>query len=115
MSTAEIDNTPTLDSIISAVADEHRRAILRVLNRTAREAVHLDTLVDAVAGRIDRGDLTGDEHRHLIRVRLHQLHLPKLRSCGMVRYDTETKQVRNTPGELTRELLAVIESYETTD
>lgn len=112
MSTVKTDRAAALDSVISAVADEHRRAILRVLNRADREAIHLDALVDAVAERIDRGDLSDDEHRYKIRVRLHQIHLPKLKSCRMVCYDTETKQVRNAPGKLSQELLAVIESHE---
>lgn len=115
MPATESDGSVSVDPVIHAIADEHRRAVLRLLNRADGEAVHLDALADDVAERIDSGDLPAGEHRHRIRIALHQIHLPKLRSYGLVCYDTETKQVRSTTGDLSQELLAVLESYETTE
>lgn len=115
MPTAESDSTASLDSVISAVADEHRRAVLRILNRSEGEAISLDTLAEGVAEQVDSGDLSDEEHRHQIRITLHQIHLPKLKSYGMVRYDIENKEAQSSIGDLSQELLAVIESYETTE
>lgn len=115
MQTTETEEAPSLDSVCSAIADENRRAALRLLNRAGGEAMGLDTLAEAVADRVDSGGLSDDEHRHRIRIALHQIHLPKLEHYGLVCYDTETKQARSTTEELSQELLAAIEPYEASE
>lgn len=112
MPPVESDSTVSVDSVISAVADEHRRAVLRLLNESDRDVMHLSELADGLADRIDNRGRDDDEHRYRIRIALQQIHLPKLRSYGLIRYDADTKQTRAITGELSQELLAVIESYE---
>lgn len=108
----ESDRSATLDDVISAVADEHRRAVLRLLTDTDAETTDLDPLVDGVVERVDADRSSVAEHRTRTRIVLHQVHLPKLDSRGLVRYDAEAKQVQGTPGDLCQELLDLIEAHE---
>jgi uncharacterized protein with von Willebrand factor type A (vWA) domain len=105
-----------LDEVLSAVADERRRTVLRALDRIDGEVMEFDTLVDRVVERVRSDDgepLDADERRRRVRTQLHHVHLPKLEACGLIVNDAETKRVRSDVGELGRELLTVVESYET--
>lgn len=116
-STIERGDSVAPDAVLTAVANERRRVVLRVLDQTDEGAMAFDTLVDRVAERVrtDDGELPADEHRQRVRTTLHHVHLPKLEASGMIVHDTETKQVRNVTGALGRELLTVVEPYETRD
>lgn len=111
-STTESGRPIPPDVVLSAVADEHRRAVLRSLNQTDQNEMDVDALADLVAERVRNGEPSDDEHRRRIHIALHHIHLPKLEACGMILYDTETKQVRNVTGELSQRLLSVVEPYE---
>lgn len=104
------------DAVLSAVASERRRAALRVLADADGGELDFDTLVDRVVERLreDDGEPVLD-YRQRVRTELHHSHLPKLEACGLVVYNTETKRVRDVTGELGRELLTVVDSYETHD
>lgn len=104
-----------LDDVVSALGDEHRRAALRMLDHTDGEPVNLHTLADYVAKQVDCKGRPADEHRRRVRIALHQMHLPKLAACGMIRYDAEANQVQGMADELGQELLAVIESHEASE
>ncbi|MFC4548813.1 MULTISPECIES: DUF7344 domain-containing protein [Halorussus] len=101
------------DVILSAVANDYRRVVLRALHHTDEEAMGVNALVDRVADRVGNGEPPDDEHRQYIHTALHHVHLPKLEDCGMIVHDTETDQVRNVTGELGQELLALVAPYET--
>jgi len=102
------------DAVLSALADEHRRAVLQSLNRSKDQALTFDVLVNQVADLICNEDVerTTDDHRKRIRISLHHNHLPKLEECRLIDYDTETTQVQTVTGEMGQELLTVVESYE---
>lgn len=102
----------SLDAVLSAVANEQRRAVLRVLKGTNGEAMAASTLADEVADRVPADDGQADDHRQQVRTALHHSHLPKLEACGLVVYESETDQVRNLSGELSQKLLSVVEPYE---
>ncbi|MFT4885674.1 MAG: hypothetical protein ACI8U4_003201 [Natronomonas sp.] len=106
------EQSATVDAIVSAVADEHRRATLRLLNHAETGTMDLDALADRVAEHVETADRSEEDHRHRVRIALHQVHLPKLDAYGMVRYDPETKEARSVSDELSEELLAVLESYD---
>lgn len=101
------------DEILSTVANEQRRAVLRELDHTDGDMIAFDTLEDHVVAQV-RADDGGrpDDHRERVPAALHHIHLPKLDACGMIVYDTETMQVRSATGELGKELLAVVESHD---
>jgi hypothetical protein len=109
---AEGDHPATLDDVISAVADEHRRAVLQLLTEAEDEWIHLDALVDGVVERVSEGERRTAEQCSQVRIALHQIHLPKLDACGLVRYDVETKQAQGTAGMLCEEMLSLINTYE---
>jgi hypothetical protein len=110
-STLERGNTVPPDAILSAVADEGCRAVLRVLSSKG-EAMDINALTDQVAERVRYGGPRTGEHRQRVRTALHHVHLPKLEACGLLVHDTETKQVRSVNGELSQKLLTMVEPYE---
>ncbi|MDJ1432439.1 hypothetical protein [Halostagnicola sp. A-GB9-2] len=101
-----------LDVVLSAVANEHRRAVLRSLNQTEGEAMQVSALVDQVAERIRDEEPPDDDHRQRVHTALHHIHLPQLEDCGMIVHNTETNQVRNSTDELDQQPLALIDMYE---
>ena len=111
ISIPESGNSVSPDVVLSVIANEYRRAVLRSLNRTEGKEVGLSTLTDEVAEHV-RGEPLVDEQRQRVRIALHHNHLPKLEECGMIVHDTETDLVRNVTGELGQKLLAVVEPYE---
>lgn len=114
-STFESGTSVPPDVVLSAVANDHRRAILRSLNHSEGETMEISALVDQVTEHVRDGEPPDDEHRQRVRTALHHIHLPKLEDCGMIVHDTETNQVRNVTGELEQELLTVVEPYELRD
>lgn len=102
----------SLDEIIAAVADEHRRAVIRSLGHAEDGTMDIETISELVAKRVQCETRSSSEHRDRIRIALHHTHLPKLAKCGMIQYDTETRQIQNTTGELEQHLLSVLDTYE---
>ena len=103
------------DVVLSVVANEQRRVILRSLDHTEGKVLEVEALVDQVVNHLRKAteEPLDDDHRQRVRTALHHIHLPKLEACGMIVHDTETKQVRNVTGELVQDLLETVESYET--
>lgn len=106
------DESVSIDRILVALGDEHRRAAIRSLNDAEAEPMEIDTLAELVAKQVQCGTLSEAEHRDRVRLTLHHTHLPKMATCGLILYDTDTKRIRNTTGELERDLLAVLDSHE---
>lgn len=106
-----MDST-SLDEALTAVADEHRRAVIRSLDHAEDGTMEIDTLAELVADRVQCETLSPAEHRNRVRIVLHHTHLPKLAKCGIIRYDTDTKRIQNTTGELETDLLAVLDTCE---
>lgn len=72
-----------------------RRLLLELSNHD--NPVHLDALVDAVAGSNTSGAATGHDSiadPDALRIELHHAHLPKLAAAGWIDYDTENKAIR---------------------
>lgn len=103
------------DRILAAVANDHRRAILDSLTSASERALDYDTLVDRVADRLreEGTEQASDEHRQRVRITLHHTHLPKLKEIRVIDYEAETGHVQFVDGELARDLLTLVESYET--
>lgn len=106
----ERDDPPAVDAVLSAIATEHRRAVLRTLHRFEGETMDVDELAARVADLVRSGDWSADEQRRRVRVDLHHTVLPKLEASGMLVYDAEAMEVRDVSGELVRALLSVVES-----
>lgn len=103
------------DRVLSAVANEHRRAVLESLRSASENTLDCDTLVDHVADRVRDadGERVSDEHRRRVQIELHHNHLPKLEEVQLIDYERETDHIQFAGGELARELLTLVESYDT--
>jgi len=102
------------DTILSAVANEHRRAILDALDNASEKTLEYDVLVDRVADRVRDEDAKweSDEHRQRVRIALHHTHLPKLDEARIIDYEGETDNIRFTGGELEQKILTLVEPYD---
>ncbi|MFC4247278.1 hypothetical protein ACFOZ7_09755 [Natribaculum luteum] len=103
------------DTILSVVANEHRRAILNVLDNAPDKTLEYDALVDHVADRIrdENTEYLSDEHRQRVRIALHHTHLPKLDEAQIIDYEAETGHVQFVGGELAQKILTLVEPYDT--
>ncbi|WP_458210858.1 DUF7344 domain-containing protein [Haladaptatus sp. NG-SE-30] len=102
------------DTILSAVANEHRRATLNALDNASEKTLEYDVLVDRVADRVrdEDANLESAEHRQRVRIALHHTHLPKLDEARIIDYEAETGHVQFVGGELERDLLTLIQPYD---
>ena len=102
------------NTLLSAVANEQRRAILHALDNASEKTLEYDVLVERVADRVrDEGaQWELDEHRQRVRVALHHTHLPKLDEARIIDYEAETGHVQFVGGELERDLLMLIQPYD---
>lgn len=98
------------NTILSVVANEHRRAILYTLDKASEKTLAYDVLVDRVADRVRDKDTerVSDEQRQRIQIALHHTHLPKLEAAQIIDYEGETGHVQFVGGKLERDLLALV-------
>ncbi|WP_198665749.1 DUF7344 domain-containing protein [Haloprofundus halophilus] len=113
-SSSERERSISPDTILSAVANEHRRATLNALDNASEKTLEYDVLVDRVANRVrdEHVDRVSDEHRQRVRIVLHHTHLPKLEEAQIIDYEAETGHVEFVGGELERDLLTLIGPYD---
>lgn len=76
-----------LDALFAALADEHRRRVLRYFHETTADSASVTTLVDEAAER-------SDASREVVEVTLHHNALPTLADLGIVEYDPPDGAVR---------------------
>ncbi len=100
------------DSVLAALANEYRRAVLDVLISASERTLDYETLVDRVAIRIraDDAERVSDEDRQRIRIGLYHNHLPLLTDVQAIEYDPETGRVEFVGGELIRDVLTLARS-----
>ena len=105
------------DTMLSAVATEHRRAILHALTNASGKSLEFDVLVDRVTERVrdELAEWAPDEHRQRVRIALHHAHLPKLEDARIIEYQAETGHIQYVGGELERELLTLVETNDAHD
>ncbi len=102
------------DTVLSAVANDHRRAILNALDKASEKTLEFDVLVDRVADRVRNEDANreSEEHRQRVRIALHHTHLPKLDEARILDYEAETGNVQFVGGELEQKILTLVEPYD---
>lgn len=88
---SKVERTASDDDILEALANEHRRAVLRTLEADESEPAPFGTLVAAVAAEVAKRDAVSgvDDHWRRVEVALHSVHLPKLEDCGLVRREVD--------------------------
>ncbi len=102
------------DTILSVVANEHRRAVLDAVTSASEKTLAYDALVDRVADRVrvEGAKRGSDEHRQRVRIGLRHTHLPKLEEARIIDYKHETGHVRFVGGELEQKILTLVEPYD---
>ncbi len=111
IATPQPGSTGHPEAVLTALANDHRRAILRALEPLDGREMEFGALVDDVAERIRTEGSPDSTHRQRVRTGLHHVHLPKLDSCGLIVYDHEAKLVRSAADEPFQDLLTAVESY----
>ena len=110
-SPGERERPVSSDELLSALANEHRRAIINSLTNASDKTLTRDALVDRVADKVrdEDAERATDEHRQRIRIELHHTHLPKLEELRIIDYEAETGLVQFVGGELEQDILALVE------
>ena len=103
------------DAVLSALGHEYRRTIFRSLSTADDGTMQVTALINEVARRAQRAESSGTKSRQRVGTAVRHIHLPKLDSLGLVRYDPETGQVERVSSALLQDLRAVLERYETTE
>jgi len=80
-------------TIHDVLGNDRRRLTIEAL-REGAGTVELGDLAEAVAARESGSDPAPTSKRQSVYVSLHQTHLPKLDSLGVVEYDTDRRDVR---------------------
>lgn len=108
----ESEGSKSPDVVLSALGHEYRRVIFRLLSNADDGTMEVTALMDGVAARTRKEEVPTEENRQRVRTAIHHIHLPKLESQGLVRYDSETGRVEQVPIPLLQDLRAVLEQYE---
>lgn len=105
------DDSGIGDEIVSAVASEKRRLVLRRLSQAGTDTpMPVDTLVDTLDEHLDGESDEAMERRHL-GIALHHVHLPHLESVGLVERPDESR-VRLADQQVVEAVLELIESFD---
>ena len=94
--------------VLSALADEQRRAVLRSLDRGDGDASDLDVLIDTIREE----NAPADVERREVQTRLRHVDLPKLEAAGLIEYDADGGRIRSVEGTFTQRLRSVVDEYE---
>ncbi|WP_248516612.1 DUF7344 domain-containing protein [Salinarchaeum laminariae] len=106
-------DVPT-DELLQALANPHRRLVLRELVESPCEVIPVSELEAAVFREIDRSTSqirTQSETAILLR----HVHLPALADAGLCEYDSDRERVVYDPDEFAESLLAFIEERRRAD
>lgn len=82
------------DRLLSMMADQQRRAVLRVLLERSDEAMSVDELVATLTDEESRSPDDQQETAKKTTISLYHVHLPKLAEAGLVEFDQQSDTVR---------------------
>lgn len=84
----EVSGPGRTDSVLSVLAVEARRQVVRYFVESSDRTATVDELTGYVAKRLD------DRSRQHVRLNLHHVHVPKLANAGLVEYNPQALTVR---------------------
>jgi len=93
-----------VDGAFEALADEHRRRVVRYFQTVEEDVASVDALVDYASERSSETPT-----RDQLEVRFHHVTLPKLADLGVVEYDARSRTVRYCGPSLVDRLYSVLE------
>ena len=85
---------PTLDELLSALADGTRRRVIRYFHHTDAGAATVEEIAAHLAAR------DAEDDRDLLERRLHHVALPKLAAVGVLEYDARSRTAQYRGGDL---------------
>jgi len=94
----------SIDSLLEALADERRRAVVRYLSEASNDAASVSHLADHL---LEHCEAANDPEN--VAVHLHHVSLPKLEDAGLVEFDARRHRVEYLPNPRAEELLGTIE------
>lgn len=98
----------SVDFLLSVLADEQRREILRYFQQAEDSVASLEALADHL---VDAG-AADDREREYVHVRLHHAHLPKLAETTAIEYEPHSRRVRYHGHPELETLLEAVDSLE---
>lgn len=96
-----------LDSLFAALADAHRRAVLRYFHATGTDGTTVDDLVEYTVSRA-----AVPEDRERLSILFHHATLPHLEYAGFIEYDVRSGTIRFRPSPLLERVLGAIVEVE---
>ena len=106
-STGSYGGSPEVDTLLLALADKHRRHVLRHFQTSEQRITSLEDLSNAI---VERDGVPED--REQITIDLHHRHLPKLADTELVEYDTRRRIVRYRDHQLVKRILHLLTDTE---
>lgn len=100
----------SVDFLLSVLADEQRREVLRYFQQAEDSVASLDALTDHL---VDTGAVD-DRPREHVHVRLHHAHLPKLAETPAIEYEPRSRTVRYHAHPGLETLLEAVQAVSTT-
>ncbi|GAB3679359.1 hypothetical protein GCM10028857_00620 [Salinarchaeum chitinilyticum] len=109
-----MDATVSVDELLQALANSHRRIVLRELATRPAEECPVSVLEETVLDGIDRSP-PPVRTRSEIAIQLRHVHLPTLDDVGLCDYDADRERVAYVPDEFAESLLERIDQRSRTN
>jgi hypothetical protein len=99
------------DTVVAALANHRRRAILTYLQQSQSGTATVEELASFIAEHEDEQSRTTlDTDRQNIMMSLHHTHLPKLADAGLITYEPDRGRISDQSDSWVADLLATIEN-----
>jgi len=95
------------DELVAALANEHRRRVLRYFQETQTAVTSVDELVESINDP-ERPSRT----RNRLAIRLHHVTLPKLADTGVLEYDSQLHIAEYQPTPRSEWLMSILKTLE---
>jgi len=99
------------DTVVAALANHRRRAILTCLQQSQSGTATVEELASFIAEHTDRqSSIPPDTDGQNITMSLYHVHLPKLADANLITYEPDQGQVSDQSDGWVADLLAIIEN-----
>lgn len=103
-----MDADVSIDELLQALANSHRRIVLRELADRSAEECPVSELEASVVRDVDQSP-TAVRTRSEVKIQLRHVHLPTLDDVGLCEYDPGRERVAYVADELAESLLECID------
>lgn len=103
-----MDADVPINELLQALANSHRRTVLRELTDRSAEECPVSALEESVVRNADRSS-TAVRTRSEVAIQLRHVHLPTLDDVGLCEYDPDLERVAYVSDELAESILECID------